>query len=1137
MSARSDTALEAATDNLAAHLEQRPEATLADVAYTCHVGRKAFGRRRVMVAAADDVVGAASALSHRDPRRVRSRVSQAGHRPVFFLFPGQGAQAAYMASEIYRAEPRFRDEVDRCSEVLRPLLGLDLRTLIYPEPERSAEAAEALRRTSYTQPALFTIEYALARQWNEWGVTPSAMLGHSIGEWVAACLAEVVPIDEALELVALRGRLMEEMAPGAMLAVALPESAAAEWIQAGLAMAAVNAPTACVLSGPPDLVEEVESELTGQGVQSQRLATSNAFHSAMMDGAAAGFVDHLAQRVTLRPPRIPFISNVSGMWIDPADAIDPVYWGRQLRETVRFADGVRELCQVPDAVLLEVGPGQTLARLARQHPAREARQPILSTIDSAPTDDHSLASMVGALGDLWLHGVEVDWQAFHAAEQCRRVPLPAYPFERQRYWIDGPATADYDDEVAGLHDAEPADAYAEAADAESAMDGWFYFPSWRPARPRSPADLEEVRSSRWLLLGDDVPIAHDVLRELIDAGQEVVRVRRGDAYARIGEREYEIRPDQPADYEALLDAVRDQSGVPDAVAHLWMTSAEGAGDDVSSTFFARHQDAGLHSLTALVQALDSRRVTEPLRINVVGAGIYPVIGTEQLCPAKATVIGPCLVVPQEYPNLSCRLIDVELPAPGATTHELARALTTELIGDSDDVIVAHRNGRRWVQTFDATYLDQPEIDLARTRVGGVYLITGGLGRIGTVLSGFLARTVPDVKLVLTGRSPLPPRRQWESCLDGAADVPTAARIRAMRELQASGAEVAYYGADASNPTEMSRVIEEVEGRFGPLAGVIHAAGDTEAYFPVAELDREAVERQFKPKVQGLMVLDELLRGRDLDFCVLLSSLAAQVGGAGLAGYAAANCFMDALAAQRNQRSGTPWVSVNWGAWHFPRAKDIEGADDQDREGVSTGATVILPDEGEMAFGAILARVPRQVIVSPRWLPELYEEAVLGPSAAAPAPSDGGAPPSLHGRPDLAAEYVAPRSTTETEIAEMWEQLLGVAPIGIDDDFFELGGHSLLAIQLVSRLRAGLAADAVVSWVFDHPTIAALAESIETRDAVDQEAARALLDLVEGLSESEVKALLAEADRYPVVDRDTDSPMAGDARGQGAWPAP
>ena len=1124
MSARSDAALETATDNLAVHLDQRPDASLADVAYTCQVGRKAFDRRRVLVTPVDDAAGAASALRDRDSLRVRSRACEVRDRPVFFLFPGQGTQAVDMAFELYHAEPRFQREVDRCSEILRPMLGTDLRTLIYPEPERAAEAAAKLGRTAYTQPALFVIEYALARQWMQWGVAPSAMLGHSLGEWVAACLADVVTLEQALELVALRGRLMAEMAPGAMLAAALPESLAAEYLSADLSLAAVNAPGACVLSGPSDAVQEVEAALGGRGIHTQRLATSHAFHSAMMDRAMARFADHIADRVTLRPPGIPFISNVTGTWIEPRAALDPEYWGRQMRETVRFADGVEELCRAPNAVLLEVGPGHTVGRLARQHPALDGRQHVLSTLDSSPGGD-ALAAMMSALGDLWLHGVEPDWQGFHAFEQRRRVALPTYPFERQRYWIEAPSIAEYEgDDGFGLAGGEPDTAGAETNAADPA--GWFYYPSWRPAPPDSPAVTDEAQPSRWLVFGSDVEIAPEVCRVLSDAGHQLVGVRQGDAFEAIGDREYTIRPERPSDYERLLDAVAERFGLPDAVAHLWSAAADGARAGAGGTF-ARHQDTGFYSLTSLIQALDRRHVSEPMRINIVCSGVYPVIGTEQLCPAKATVIGPCLVIAQEYPNLSCRLIDVEVPVRGGGVGQLARALAAEMTRDAGDVTVAYRNGRRWVQTFDAAYLAPPERADARTRTGGVYLITGGLGRIGAVLAGFLARTVPDVKLVLTGRSVLPPPQEWESFLDGRPDELLALRIRSMLELQANGAEVAYFSADVSDAAEMSRVLEEAERRFGPLAGVIHGAGDTEAYFPVAELERQAAERQFKPKVEGLMVLDELLRARDLDFCVLLSSLSALVGGVGLAGYAAANCFLDALAARRNEEARTPWVNINWGAWHFP------GGDDGALDRRPLGATAILPHEGEAAFEAILARAPRQVVVSPRPLRALYDEAVVRHAVAVKATAQAQTPVARHSRPQLATAYAAPRSRAETEIAELWQQLLGVGPIGVFDNFFELGGHSLLAIQLVSRLRVGFGVDAVVSWVFDHSTVAELAEVIEKRRvAIDEDGAEAALELVQGLSESQVEALLADDVAGSVSHRDPGSSVAGGTRASG-----
>jgi iturin family lipopeptide synthetase A len=432
LSARTAPALDAATRNLSAHLAANPDLNLADVSFTLQSGRRAFGHRRIAVCR--DAADAAAALAAADPKRVFSGVPASRNPPVAFLFPGQGAQAVNMGADLYRTQAIFRQEIARCAELLQPRLGCDLRTVLYPEPGGETEAAARLNQTALTQPALFVFGYALARLWMSWGVQPAALLGHSVGEYVAACLAGVFSLEDALMLVAERARLVQAQPGGVMLAVRQPETEVAARLGSHpeLSLAAVNSPHLCVVSGPEAAVAALERVCETERVASRRLTTSHAFHSAMMDPVVAPFTA-LFERLELRAPQIPFVSNLTGKWITEGLATDPHYWAGHLRQAVRFADGVEELLRDrPGLVLLEAGPGATLAPLVKQHPAARQAGAVLASLQEGRGEE----GVLQALGRLWLAGVPVDWAGFQAGAQRRRVPLPTYPFQRQRYWIE-----------------------------------------------------------------------------------------------------------------------------------------------------------------------------------------------------------------------------------------------------------------------------------------------------------------------------------------------------------------------------------------------------------------------------------------------------------------------------------------------------------------------------------------------------------------------------------------------------------------------------------------------------------------------------------------------------------------------------
>jgi acyl transferase domain-containing protein len=816
----------------------------------------------------------------------------------------------------------------------------------------------------------------------------------------------------------------------------------------------------------------------------------------MMDDIVGPFVQRVTS-IRLQAPQIPFQSNVTGNGITPAEATDPRYWGKQLRQTVRFADGLQQLSDTPGAILLEVGPGQTLGNLAREHPGDRGWPVVVASMSTGEQRELDLVALLTARGKLWLHGVQGESNRFYACERLQRVSLPGYPFERKRYWLE-PSAQDRGGEEATVYQA------ARGA------GNWFYYPSWKPAATISKSETANG-SQRWLVFSDSEGVASRLVHQLNLHGEHFTTVVPGDEFARLNDRTYTIRPGQATDY-ALLMEEEITAATSVTIIHCWsLTLPTGP---TSQNTFEESETLGFDSIVYLAQALAKHYLENLIRIYVVSNGLYAVTGAEPISPAKALVLGPCRVIPQEHPNMQCQNIDLDLYEKSEEKiSQIAGYLQAEITSAMFEPAVAWRKGRRWIQTFESVHLPERPDGSCAPRSGGVYLITGGLGKIGLTLAESLARTA-QAKLILTGRSNFPVRDQWDKWLNESPSSAISEKIRRLQLIEDLGTEVLTFQADSADFAEMQRVVHEAEQRFGPLNGVIHGAGNTSRGDYLSETTRDSAAQHFHAKAAGLIVLDELIAGKELDFVLLLSSLSSILGGLGLAAYSAGNLFMDAWAILRNQEGSVPWISVNWDAWEFPEY----GESASEENGIS-------PEMGADAFLRILARLPRQVIVSISDLHVRLKQWVEGDRDAGDASQEQRVAPR-HSRPaNLTSTFVPPRCEAEHTLVEIWQQLLGVAPIGVFDSFFELGGHSLLAIQLISRIRESFRIEIGVRKVFEAPTIAELASSVETHraPAPDEAATADLLTFVEQLSDSEIAALLEQEKFLQEIDKPKSEP--------------
>lgn len=1058
LSARTPSALEASTRRLAEALKSSPDAKLADVAWTLQAGRQRFSQRRFLLARS--VGDAVEVLSQEGDARLHTEAQDAVERPVAFLFPGQGSQHVGMGRALYDAEPVFRVEVDRCAELLKAHLGgRDLRDVMYPKSGEPAENEKALARTEFTQPALFVIEYATARLWMSWGVKPAAMLGHSIGEYVAACLAGVFSLEHALQLVAARGRLMQSLPPGSMLAVPLSEDEVRPYLGTELSLAAVNAPMQCVASGPTEAVEKLKRQLEEAGVRSHVLATSHAFHSAMMDPILEAFTARAAA-VSLRPPTLPFVSNVTGTWITTEQATSPKYWAQHLRGAVRFADGLHALLSDPKRVVLEVGPGQVLSRLTRRSPEVTASRPVLSSMpssqDTVAVDAPPLAYTT--LGGLWQAGVTVDWRGFHGEERRHRIPLPTYPFERLRYWVE----PDTKPQV------EAAPVTSEALGlplAQAPMERWFHAPSWKRA-PLPPGRTAKATNQRvWLVFEDESSPTEALLAPEPGEERMVLRVRPGAGFSHSGELSYTVTPGSLSDLRALLTALRDAGRLPDTVLHLWSLTTD------APTSFAQVQASGYFTLVGLARALVELTSERPCTVWVVSNHVHDVTGDESLRADKATLLGPCRVIPQEHPFLRFHQVDVVTGPEARLSATSLQALRAELRSLPREPVVALRGPHRWVQSLEPLPLPDAQAPHPSARPGGVYLLVHGLGGLGAMNGRALASLSPGAKLVCLEPLGFPSRDTWDAHVARHEENETwTQRIRRARQLEALGAEVVVLPTDLTRQESLREAIDTTVARFGALHGVVHAAWlpkDQVARL-VSETGPEESAWHFDPRARGLALLDAVLGDRALDFRVVASSISAVLGGMATVAHTAASAWQDAFA-QAASHEGRRWLSLGWDVVKVEDYGAHPGA-----RGEALDRLALSPEQGAEALSRALAHA-----TGPWLVVSTHDVAArLSPATQALATEDAREEPAArpqHPRPsNLRSAYVAPTTDMERTLADLWQQTLGVAPIGIQDNFFELGGDSLIAVQLSDRLKRRLNVSVPASSLYEGVTVKALA---------------------------------------------------------------
>jgi acyl transferase domain-containing protein/acyl carrier protein len=897
LSAKTDKTLKDLVVNYHTYLKNHKELEIASVCFSANTGRSHFDRRLAILAAdkqelIDKLAKISTGSTEEEAPGVYAGTlySNSKSPKIVFLFTGQGSQYVNMGRQLYETQPVFRQAMEQCGRILQLYLEKSLLDIIYPDNTQVLDSS-IINQTAYTQPALFAIEYALFQLWQSWGIKPDVVMGHSVGEYVAATVAGVFSLEDGLKLIAHRGRLMQELpAGGEMVAVMasldIVDRLIAPFI-GSVAVAAINGAKNIVISGEAEAISTIIDNLDSKGIESKLLQVSHAFHSPLMAPMLAEFTA-IANRITYNQPLIPLISNLTGNRADNSIATAN-YWVNHVSQPVKFAQSMETLNKAGYQVFLEIGPKPTLLGMGKQC-LPESEGVWLPSLRSGREDWEVL---LHSLAEFYVLGVNVDWVGFDRDYPRRKLVLPTYPFQRERYWIE---TLEKD---------------------RSSIKDWFYQVQWKPLSEDRPKI--SIQPGHWLIFADSQVVGENLAEQLQQRGYECSLVYRGDHYQKLEKNSYQCNPSKFQDFEQLIKAIQENSKLPlQRVIHLWSLDTSGT-QELTITTLKSAQHWGCGAVLHIVKALSETKSVPKLWL--VTRGTQSILSKiEEVSVAASPLWGMGRAVSLEQPQLWGGLVDLD---PQGTESEVEALL--ELLADNNQLEdhIAFRKERIYIARLvkQSLKLTQPPL----LESNATYLITGGLGALGLHTVKWMVEKGAK-HLILISRSQ-----------------PSQHQIAAISNLQQQGAEVVVAQADVSNLEELSKVFERVDSHLAPLKGIVHAAG-VGAFQLIEQMEVTQLEEVMAAKVVGGWILHQLTRDKDLDFFVTFSSIAAVWGSAGQAHYAAANHFLDSLTHYR-QAKGLPSFSINWGPWFGGGMAGEQELEELSKRGVES----LSPDQGTAAL--------------------------------------------------------------------------------------------------------------------------------------------------------------------------------------------
>lgn len=893
LSAHHKTSFSDYSKNLIHYLKENPGINLNTLAHTSRTARKPMKYKGIFpFKNREDLI---QKLEKSSPL---TRITS-DRREIVFMFPGQGNQFVEMGKELYLSNADFKNCVDYCAKILEPTIDLDIRKVLFPDDKEQKTARELIDQTYITQPAIFIISYALAKTILNYGIKPDKLIGHSVGEYVAAVISGIMTLEDALTAVAVRGKLVFSLPKGSMLAVLMSEEELKGILPQGLCIAVINSPELVVVSGKTELITAFAEELKQRKIFTKLLPTSHAFHSTMMEPCLPSYRDFFLN-IPLNTPTVPIISTVTGDILTEKLSLDHEYWVQHVEAPVRFGDAVSKMLEKESVIFLECGPGQSLESAVKRRLSKEDKHAIIGTLHE---NSNAITDLDTALGRLWGEEIYVDFDLRYNSSGYTKMRFPLLPFNRKPFMIDFSSTK----EKSEKENTKKTD-----------IKEWYYMPAWKKTAAIDFLHKNPVKDNqlpvKWIVFthNDFSDAIVDFLRSEIQVN--CITVKQGSHFDR-NDNNYTIRISEKEDYVRLFKILNEEESNLHVI-YTW-NFEENYGEEISLQNAEFYIDKTFYSLLYLEQAIIANNSSGNIRISCLINDAFDIVGTTDINVGKSLATGPLRALFKEHNNISTLLINIDGSSIIKNKKYLIGAIVKEAYTETNETVISYIGKTRWTEIFEKVKIADGNTEHipALLKENGVYFISGGAGGIGRAMSLLIAEKLKHSILIWTGRNPLPEREEWEKIL---SDENTKASLRdkimTIKQIEDLGSVVQYYDVGVTDFLKMKYVLEHVITKFGKINGVIHSAGIAGGGV-IALKEKEDAQSVILPKVKGTLILKELLKDKELDFITLFSSITAILGEAGRVDYISANAFMDAAANKSGFLHKTAAVtSVNWGQW-------------------------------------------------------------------------------------------------------------------------------------------------------------------------------------------------------------------------------